>query len=151
MLAELQKYDTPEMRPRLALAREICKGGYEAILHFDPARYQKARRILRHIKRDKAIMRAEVEVLRDMMEAQKSMARLFPDGNPAEPDIHELDALYEKQTSGRQEARALRGQIQALEQQRLLFYRSTKPYIKAQRLLADCENAGRLDEIFTPI
>ena len=148
VLDELGKYDAPEMRPRLALAREIRKGGYEGILRFDAARYQKAKWILSKTQRDKAIMRAEVEVLREMREAQKYMARFFPDANPVEPDIHELDALYEKQAQSRQEAKALRGQIEALEQQRLLYYRSTKPYIKAKRLLEAQENAGLLEEIF---
>jgi hypothetical protein len=146
VLDELAKYDTPEMRPRLSLAREIEKGGFEGILHFDAARYQTAKQILRHTQRDKAIMRAEVEVLREMKEAQHFMARCYPDARPEEPDIRVLDALYDKQAQSRQEAREIGRQIKALEQQRLLFHRSTKPCIKAQRLLAARENAGRLEE-----
>jgi len=136
VLDELGKYESPVMRPRLALAQEIADGGYEGILRFDAARLKSARG------------KDEKLVLREMKEAQKYMARFFPEANPVEPDIRELDALYEKQTSSRQEARALRGEIEALEQQRLLFYRSTKPCIKAKRLLADMENAGQLEEIF---
>ena len=135
VLAELAKYESPEMRPRLALAREIADAGYEGILRFDAARLKQAG------------AKEEKLVLREMKEAQKYMARFFPDANPAEPDIHELDALYERQAANRREARALRLEIQALEQRRLLFYRSTKPYIKAKRLLAARENAGRLEEI----
>ena len=132
---ELAKYDAPEMQRRLALAREIVGSGYEGILRFDAARLGPAK--------DKE----EKLVLREMKEAQKYMARFFPDANPVEPDIREMDALYEKQTSTRQEAKALRGEIEALEQQRLLFYRSTKPYTRAKRLLERMENAGRLEEI----
>jgi len=133
---ELAKFDAPEMQRRLALAREIVGSGYEGILRFDAARLGSAK--------DKE----EKLVLREMKEAQKYMARFFPDANPVEPDIREMDALYEKQTSSRQEAKALRGEIEALEQQRLLFYRSTKPYTRAKRLLEGMENAGRLEEIF---
>gem|GEM_PF-6077892 len=80
-------------------------------------------------------------------EAQWSMARCYPDGKPEEPDIQTLDALYDTQPKSRKEAKALRQQIQALEQERLLFYRSTKPYVKAKQLLTDRANAARLDEI----
>jgi hypothetical protein len=148
VLGELGKYASPGMRPKLALAREIVGAGYGGILHFDPARYRNAKRILRRTRRDKAVMRAEAEVLREMKDAQRCMARFFPDANPVEPDIHELDALYEKQAPDRREAKQLRLEIRALEQRRLLFYRGTKPYNKAKRLLADMENAGRLEEIF---
>ena len=136
VLDELGKYESPEMRRSLALAREIVDGGYGGILRFDAARIKLAK--------DKE----ERGVLREMREAQRYMARFYPHADPVEPDIRELDALYEKRTPGRREAKALRGQIEALEQQRLLFYRSTKPYNKAQRLLEDRENAARLEEIF---
>ena len=148
VLAELAKYGAPEMRPRLALAREIANGGYGAILNFDSARYENAKKILRKTRGDKAMMKAEVEVLREMRDAQRCMVRFFPAANPAEPDIRELDALYAHQPQTRREAKELRGQIQALEQQRVLFHRSAKPYIKAKRLLEEQENAGRLEEIF---
>jgi len=136
VLAELNKYDTPAMQRRLALAHEIVDGGYRGILEFDPARLKQTKE------------REEKTVLRNMKEAQKNMARFYPDGNPEEPDIQALDALYETQPQTRPEAKALRLQIQALEQERLLFFRSTKPYVRAKQLLDDQANAARLDEIF---
>ena len=148
VLDELGKYDAPAMRPRLALAQEICKGGYEAILRFDHARYREAKRILRKTRGEKAAMKAEVEVLREMREAQRHMARFYPDGNPPEPDLPALDALYEAQPRNRREARELRAQIKAIEIERSVFYRSTRPYTKARQLLANRDNAARLDEIF---
>jgi len=135
VLDELRKYGAPEMQARLALAREIRDGGYGGILRFDPARLQTA------------AGKEEKITLREMKDAQRFMARLYPGANPQEPDIRQLDALYETRPRTRREAKALRLQIQALEQQRLLFHRSTKPYIKARRLLAAQENAGRLGEI----
>jgi len=136
VLNELRKYDEPETRRRLALAQEIVEGGYQGILAFDPARLA--------LSKDKE----EKLVLRSMMEARRSMARFFPDGNPEEPDIRALDALYETRTDSRREARELNLRIQAMEQERLLFYRATKPYAKAKRLLDTQANAARLDEIF---
>jgi len=139
VLKELGKYGEPEMRRRLALAREIADGGYKGILEFDPVRLALSKE------------KEEKLVLREMMEARRSMARFFPDGNPEEPDIRALDALYETQPKNRREARELRLRIQALEQERILFHRSTKPYIKAKQLLADQANAARLDEIFASV
>ena len=136
VLAELQRYETPAMQRRLALAREIVRGGYEGILRFDPARRKQARDP------------DEKAVLREMQEAQRCMARFYPHADPEEPELRALDALYEQRPRTRREERALRLQIQALEQQRLLFHRSTKPCIQAKRLLADCANVGRLEEIF---
>jgi len=135
VLEELNKYDAPVMQQQLALAREIVQGGYQGILEFDPARLRQSKE------------KEEKIVLREMAEAQKSMRRFFPDGNPEEPDIQTLDALYETQPKSRREAKEQRLQIQALEQRRLLYYRSTKPYTKAQKLLTDMENTTRLEEI----
>jgi len=139
VLEELNKYDTPEMRRRLALAHEIVDGGYRGILEFDSTRLKQTKD------------REEKTVLHNMKEAQKSMARFFPDGNPEEPDIQELETLYEAQPQNRKEAKELRLQIQAMEQQRLLIYRSTKPYVKAKQLLDDQASAARLDEIFESV
>ena len=136
VLDELNKYDSPEMRPRLALAREIVDGGYEGIRRFDPARVKQA-----HSKEER-------RVLRDMSAARSKMARFYPDGDPAEPDLRALDALYDAQPRSRQEARDNRIRIKAIEAQRSVYYRCTKPYAKAKQLLDNRDHAARLDEIF---
>lgn len=135
VLEELNKYEEPGMQRQLELAREIVGGGYKGILHFDPDRVKQAR--------DKD----EKNVLREMKEAQKNMQKFFPDGNPAEPDIRRLDTLYDMPSTSRQHAKEINAEIKQIEAERSIFHHSTKPYIKAKRLLNNCENAARLDEI----
>jgi hypothetical protein len=136
VLDELRKYGAPVMRPRLALAEEIAGGGYAGILRFDPARVKQAR------------SKEERAVLRDMKAARSKMARFYPDGDPAEPDLRALDALYDARPGSRREARGNRVRIKAIEAQRSVYYQCTKPYAKARQLLANRDNAARLDEIF---
>ena len=136
VLDELNKYAGPEMQPRLALAQEIVDGGYAGILGFDPARVKLAR------------SKDEKRVLKDMITARSKMARFYPDGNPLEPDLRELDALYDARPRSRHEARDNHARIKIIEAQRSVFYQSTKPYAKAKRLLDDRDHAARLEEIF---
>jgi len=135
VLDELKKYESPEMQPRLDLAQEIAGGGYAGILHFDSERVKLAR------------SKEEKRVLKDMGAARRKLERFYPDGNPAEPDLRALDALYDARPRGRREARDNRARIKAIEAQRSVYYQCTKPYAKARQLLANRDNAARLEEI----
>ncbi|MCL2106781.1 MAG: MFS transporter [Oscillospiraceae bacterium] len=138
VLDELKKFETPEMRLKVALARQVYEAGLEGLYSFAPAPLPEDNKALR------GIVKAHNSELR---RAAGAIARCYPNHDARETTREQADAVYDLPEATREQARAKTAAIKVLEAERSKFLGSCKPWTDARKLLRELENQANLEDI----
>ncbi|MCL2512951.1 MAG: MFS transporter [Oscillospiraceae bacterium] len=147
ILDEISKFEKPEMRREIERAEKLVEDGYAAIFNFDENELKKAKALPRGTKEEKLYRKSEIMYYREFYKAHREMIKFYPSGVVTPPDRQELEDLYKSQHEEHAEAKEARKRVKKLEAEKSMFYHSTKPYAKAEKLLKQAGIYSRLEEI----
>lgn len=137
-LEELNKFDDPEWKRRVANAKTLIAQDVNSIAGFDRSILETAKAMPNRTKEEKKARKYDVAVAKALLKTARLLNKKYQNGIH-EPDRAKLDAAYAMPDTTRAEHKLRSAAVKEMEKQFNLYYKTVAPYTDAQKLARNFE------------
>lgn len=144
-LEELNKFDTPEWKRRVANAKKLIDHNVNDIAKFDRSILDAAKALPNRTKEEKISRKYDIAMAKALLKTAKLLNKKYPNGIQ-EPDRAKLDAAYAMPDNTKAEHKLRKAEVKKMEGQFDLYYKTVAPYTDAQKLVRNSETCNVIIE-----